>query len=101
MGSRSYQEILPFMCHRPTSPGKICGSKAAAKTRMQLGAAVKRSLEEAAVNRPGRMAGIRISKIRAPKVRHKISVPVLRTSKSSSSPPRPHGRSYLLPALRA
>jgi hypothetical protein len=38
---------------------------------------------------------------RAPKVRHKTFVPVLRTSVLCLNQPRPHGRGYSLPALRA
>ena len=50
---------------------------------------------------PGRQAGVFRNMEGAPEARHKISVPVLRTSDLCFTLPRPHGRGYALPALRA
>jgi hypothetical protein len=65
-----------------------------AATKVYRRAAAKGSLEEAAVNRPGRKAGIGMAYNREPQVRYKTSVPVLQTSNSLLPPPRPYGRGY-------
>ena len=59
--------------------------------------------EAPALSRPGREAGISIQRDGAPKARHYLvtQVPRLRRSTLPYPLPRPHGRGYLLSALRA